>query len=88
MGITHIRVEDQVAGLEDRDYICGVYLWHQLIAAFATQSLMTLIQIGSFLGIMCGLYGMVMNGSWLTLVGLMFMSSFAGLSVGMYIQIN
>ncbi|XP_035708300.1 sn-glycerol-3-phosphate import ATP-binding protein UgpC [Folsomia candida] len=81
MGITHIRVEDQVAGLEDRDYICGVYLWHQLIAAFATQSLMTLIQIGSFLGIMCGLYGMVMNGSWLTLVGLMFMSSFAGLSV-------
>lgn len=69
-------------GLVDRDHAAGVYLWHQLTATFATQSLMILIQIGVILGIMYGLYGMVINGPWVIVIALIYATSFTGMSIG------
>lgn len=71
-----------MAGLVDRDHVSGVYLWHQLTATFATQSLIILVQIGIVLEILHGFYGMVINGSWVTVVALMYATAFTGMSIG------
>lgn len=80
--ITIIQVEDKISGLVDRDNVAGVRFWHYHIATFFTQSLMIFIQIGALLGIMYYLYDIVINGSWVVVVALMYMTSFAGLYVG------
>ncbi|OXA63736.1 ABC transporter G family member 20 [Folsomia candida] len=82
LAIPVILMEDKMIGLVDRDHAAGVYLWHQLTATFATQSLMILIQIGVILGIMYGLYGMVINGPWVIVIALIYATSFTGMSIG------
>ncbi|XP_021953486.2 ABC transporter G family member 20 isoform X1 [Folsomia candida] len=84
--ITIIQVEDKISGLVDRDNVAGVRFWHYHIATFFTQSLMIFIQIGALLGIMYYLYDIVINGSWVVVVALMYMTSFAGLYVGFLVS--
>ncbi|XP_035702367.1 ABC transporter G family member 20 isoform X1 [Folsomia candida] len=81
LAIPVIMAEDKMAGLVDRDHVSGVYLWHQLTATFATQSLIILVQIGIVLEILHGFYGMVINGSWVTVVALMYATAFTGMSI-------
>lgn len=80
--IAVIHVEDKISGLVDRDNVAGVGFWHYLIATFFTHSLTIFIQVGALMGIVAGFYDMVINGSWVVALGLMYMASFAGLSVG------
>lgn len=82
LAIPALLVEDKMLGLVDRDFVAGVHLWHHLTSTFATQNLIILIQIGVVLGIMHGLYGMVIKGSWVTVVALMYVTAFTGMSVG------
>lgn len=74
--------EDRLAGIGGRDHVAGVRLWHRVIDIFASQSLTIFIQIGSMLGILCGLHGMVIKGSWILVVGLIYLASLTGLSIG------
>ncbi|OXA61268.1 ABC transporter G family member 20 [Folsomia candida] len=76
LAIPALLVEDKMLGLVDRDFVAGVHLWHHLTSTFATQNLIILIQIGVVLGIMHGLYGMVIKGSWVTVVALMNLLAF------------
>lgn len=82
MGLGVIWMEDKVSGLDDRDYVIGVTLWHRLIAHMVTQSFMTFAQIGIFFGLLCGVYDMAINGSWVPAVSLVYVTALCGLTIG------
>ncbi|XP_035702839.1 ABC transporter G family member 23-like [Folsomia candida] len=79
-------MEDKVAGLEDRDYVTGVSLWHRLIANTVTQSFVIFAQIAIFLGLFCGVYGMEIKGQWLHAVGLVYMTALCAMMIGFVIS--
>lgn len=83
MSLVIIWTEDRVAGLEGRDFVAGVHLWHRFVSNILTQSVMIFLQIGTFLALMCHFYGMVIHGSLALAVGLVYSSAITGLMIGM-----
>ncbi|XP_021945809.2 ABC transporter G family member 23 isoform X1 [Folsomia candida] len=75
-------MEDKVAGLEDRDYVTGVSLWHRLIVNTVTQSFMIFMQIAIFFGLFCGVYGMEIKGPLLHAVGLVYTIALCSVTIG------
>ncbi|XP_035707801.1 ABC transporter G family member 23 [Folsomia candida] len=82
MAVSVLCVEDRLLGLEERDRVAGVTVSHRLVVSLVTQSFMIFIQIGIFLGLLCGLYDMQIRGSWVLAVSLIFMTSVCGQFVG------
>ncbi|OXA63656.1 ABC transporter G family member 23 [Folsomia candida] len=82
MSLVIIWTEDRVAGLEGRDFVAGVHLWHRFVSNILTQSVMIFLQIGTFLALMCHFYGMVIHGSLALAVGLVYSSAITGLMIG------
>lgn len=73
---------DRSEGLEDRDYAAGVTLMHKIVGNAFTNSIQGLMQIGIFLSLFCGVYGMEISGSMATVILFAYVSSMSGTAYG------
>lgn len=80
--IAILWVEDREKGLEDRDYVAGVKLWHRMVCYFATESIIGFIHLVIFFSLLTGVYGMEIRGSWYLAVGLVMMTAICGFTMG------
>lgn len=76
-------MEDRLGGLDDRDYVAGVSIWHGLVSNFLFHSLLAVVEIALLFGILAGFYGMEIKGSWYLAMALVFLTATCGLTCSM-----
>ncbi|XP_035703691.1 ABC transporter G family member 23 isoform X2 [Folsomia candida] len=79
-GFAPLWVEDRLGGLDDRDYVAGVSIWHGLVSNFLFHSLLAVVEIALLFGILAGFYGMEIKGSWYLAMALVFLTATCGLT--------
>lgn len=88
MGTVLQLAEDKVTGIEDREHVTGINMWHQLIAYITAQSVMIFLQMSIFLGTLCGIYGMAIHGSHIQAIVFVYLTALSGLLIGSYLNIH
>ncbi|OXA55150.1 ABC transporter G family member 20 [Folsomia candida] len=73
---------DRSEGLEDLDYVAGVNLWHKIGSSIIHQFVITGINSVLILGMLWVFYGLEVKGTWGLVVGLIYLTSLVGLSIG------
>ncbi|XP_035708225.1 ABC transporter G family member 20 isoform X2 [Folsomia candida] len=73
---------DRSEGLEDRDYVAGVNLWHKIGSSIIERFVITGINSALILGMLCAFYNFEIKGSLGLGVGLIYLTSLVGLSIG------
>ncbi|XP_021944865.1 uncharacterized protein LOC110843212 [Folsomia candida] len=86
MGTVLQLAEDKVTGIEDREHVTGINMWHQLIAYITAQSVMIFLQMSIFLGTLCGIYGMAIHGSHIQAIVFVYLTALSGLLIGFMIS--
>ncbi len=77
-----IVVMEKREGVTDRGAVAGINFGHTITAIFLSDSVMILSQISIFFIVLATFYGMVIEGSWILAVVLVYLSALSGLACG------